>query len=99
MHVRLHYLRRRASTMLSQHVIGDELDMLGLCLDTSLNFVGLPPGEQRIALSGYSARLDPYYTARDEGENARKPRRATIAWFTASVNKSRSALCLSVWME
>lgn len=43
MHVRLHYLRRRASTMLSQHVIGDELDMLGLYLDTSLNFVGLPP--------------------------------------------------------
>lgn len=80
-HVRLHYIRQRASTMLAQHVVGDELDMLGLYLDTSLNFGGLPPGEQRITLSGYSARLDKYYTARDEGEYARKPRRATIAWF------------------
>lgn len=80
-HVRLHYIRQRASTMLAQHVMGDELDMLGLYLDTSLNFGGLPPGEQRITLSGYSARLDRYYTAKDEGEYARKPRRATIAWF------------------
>jgi hypothetical protein len=80
-HVRLHYIRQRASTMLSQQVVGDELEMLGLYLDTSLNFGGLQPGEQNITLNGYSARLDRYYTARDEGEHARKPRRATIAWF------------------
>lgn len=80
-HVRLHYIRQRASTLLSQHVIGDELDMLGLYLDTSLNFGGLPPGEQKIFLNGYSERLDRYYTARDEGEHAHKPRRATSAWF------------------
>lgn len=86
-HVRLHYLRQRASTMLSQHVIGDELDMLGLYLDTSLNFGGLPPGEHQITLSGYSARLDRYYTAKDEGEHARKPRRATIPWFNRLCNQ------------
>ncbi|WP_159918222.1 hypothetical protein [Pantoea sp. 18069] len=80
-HVRLHYIRQRASTMLAHQVVGDELDMLGLYLDTSLNFGGLQPGEQNITLNGYSARLDRYYTARDEGEHARKPRRATIAWF------------------
>lgn len=80
-HVRMHYIRQRASTMLSQQVVGDELDMLGLYLDTSLNFGGLEPGEQNITLNGYSARLDRYYTAKDEGEYARKPRRATIAWF------------------
>jgi len=80
-YVRLHYLRQRASTMLAQQVVGDELDMLGLYLDTSLNFGGLQPGEQNIALNGYSARLDRYYTALDEGMHARKPRRATIAWF------------------
>lgn len=80
-HVRLHYIRQRASTMLAQQVVGDELDMLGLYLDTSLNFGGLPPGAQNITLNGYSARLDKYYTAKDEGEHARKPRRATIAWF------------------
>lgn len=80
-HVRLHYIRQRASTMLTQQVVGDELDMLGLYLDTSLNFGGLQPLEQNITLHGYSARLDKYYTAMDEGERARKPRRATIAWF------------------
>lgn len=80
-HVRLHYIRQRASTMLAQQVVGDELDMLGLYLDTSLNFGGLQPGQQNITLNGYSARLDRYYTAKDEGEYARKPRRATIAWF------------------
>lgn len=80
-HVRLHYVRQRASTMLAQQVVGDELDMLGLYLDTSLNFGGLQPGEQNIAIKGYSARLDRYYTAKDEGKYAPKPRRATIAWF------------------
>lgn len=80
-HVRLHYIRQRASTLLAQQVVGDELDMLGLYLDTSLNFGGLPPGAQNITLKGYSTRLDRYYTAKDEGEHARKPRRATIAWF------------------
>lgn len=80
-HVRLHYIRQRASTMLAQQVVGDELDMLGLYLDTSLNFGGLQPSEQNIALNGYSARLDGYYTAKDEGKHVRKPRRATIAWF------------------
>ncbi|MFG0678087.1 hypothetical protein [Delftia sp. WSY_7] len=80
-HVRLHYIRQRASTMLAHKVIGDELDMLGLYLDTSLNFGGLQPGQQSITLNGYSARLDRYYTARDEGRPARKPRRATTAWF------------------
>lgn len=80
-YVRLHYIRQRASTMLTHQVVGDELDMMGLYLDTSLNFGALQPGEQDITLNGYSARLDRYYTARDEGEHARKPRRATIAWF------------------
>lgn len=80
-HVRLHYIRQRASTMLAQQVVGDELDMLGLYLDTSLNFGGLQPGKQNVTLNGYSARLDRYYTAKDEGEHTRKPRRATIAWF------------------
>ncbi|MBX3711863.1 MAG: hypothetical protein KF800_07880 [Lysobacter sp.] len=79
-HVRMHYIRQRASSLLTQHVMGDELDMIGLYLDTSLNFGDLPQGEQRIFLSGYSGRLDRYYTARDEGQYARKPRRATISW-------------------
>jgi hypothetical protein len=80
-HVRLHYIRQRASTLLTQHVVGDELDMIGLYLDTSLSFGGLKPGEQDIVLTGYSDRIDRYYMLRDEGEHARKPRRATTAWF------------------
>lgn len=76
--------------MLSQHVIGDELDMLGLYLVTSLNFVGLPPG--------YSARLDPHYTVRDEGENVCKSRQATIAKFYR-LCKQITHLPLSGWNE
>lgn len=97
-HIRLHYIRQRASSLLSQHVMGDELDMLGLYLDTSLSFGGLPPGEQRIFLDGYSGRLDKYYTARDEGEHARKPRRATIAWFNRLCNQI-SQRPLTGWSE
>lgn len=97
-HVRLHYIRQRASTLLAQHVVGDELDMLGLYLDTSLNFGGLRPGEQNITLKGYSARLDRYYTATDEGEHASKPRRATIAWFNRLCERI-SKRPMSGWSE
>lgn len=97
-HVRLHYIRQRASTLLAQQVVGDELDMLGLYLDTSLNFGGLRPGEQNITLNGYSARLDRYYTATDEGEHARKPRRATIAWFNRLCDQI-SKRPMSGWSE
>lgn len=80
-YVRLHYIRQRASSLLTQHIVGDELDMIGLYLDTALSFGGLEPGAQDIVLTGYSERIDRYYTLRDEGEHARKPRRATTAWF------------------
>jgi hypothetical protein len=80
-YVRLHYIRQRASSLLTQHIVGDELDMIGLYLDTALSFGGLEPGEQDIVLTGYSERIDRYYTLRDEGEHARKPRRAITAWF------------------
>lgn len=79
--VRLHYLRQRASSLMTQEVLGDELDILGLYLDTSLDFGGLKPGEQRLVLSGYSKRVDRYYTARDENQHSRKPARATTPWF------------------
>ncbi|WP_409783405.1 hypothetical protein [Acidovorax sp.] len=80
-YLRLHYLRRRAELALSLNTIGDELDTLGLYLDTSLNLGALAPKKSSIITAGYSQKIDRYYTARDEGLHARKPKPAASDWF------------------
>ena len=79
-YLRLHYLRRRAELALSLNNIGDELDTLGLYLDTSLNLGTFEP-KSSIVTAGYSHRIDRYYSARDEGFIFRKPKPATSEWF------------------
>ena len=80
-YLRLHYLRRRAELALALNNIGDELDTLGLYLDTSLNLGIFEPNENSIVTAGYSRRIDRYYAARDEGFIRRKPKPATSEWF------------------
>lgn len=80
-YLRLHYLRRRAELALSLNNIGDELDTLGLYLDTSLNLGTFEPKRSSIVTAGYSHRIDRYYAARDEGFISRKPKPATSEWF------------------
>ncbi len=81
-YLRLHYLRRRAELLLSLNTIGDELDMLGMYLDTSMNLGTMQREENTIVTVGYSAKIDRYYTMRDEGLIARKPKPSTSEWFT-----------------
>jgi hypothetical protein len=80
-YVRLHYLRRRAEMLLKINTIGDELDMLGFYLDTALDTGKIDQEKNTLLLTGYSARIDRYYTHRDEGIKIPKPQPNTSDWF------------------
>lgn len=80
-YLRLHYLRRRAELLLSLNTIGDELDMLGLYLDTALNLGTMQAAKNVIITAGYSVKIDRHYTMRDEGLTSRKPKASTSEWF------------------
>ena len=81
--LRLHYLRRRAELLLSLDAIGDELDTLGMYLDTGMNLGSMEEGKKTFIMTGYSAKIDRYYTRVDEELVARKPKPSTSAWFIA----------------
>ncbi|NPC57822.1 hypothetical protein [Caenimonas soli] len=78
--LRVHYLRRRAEMLMRLNAIGDELDMLGLYLDTSLNLGFIDLESSQLLTVGYSKKIDRYYTARDEGLIIPKPRPAASEW-------------------
>lgn len=81
-YLRLHYLRRRAELLLSLNTIGDELDMLGLYLDTALNLNTMQATKNStIITAGYSVKIDRHYTLRDEGLTSRKPKASSSEWF------------------
>lgn len=79
--VRLHYLRRRAELLFKINAVGDELDMLGFYLDTSLDVGAMNKESSTFLLPGYSKRVDRYYTQIDEGIRMPKPQPNTSAWF------------------
>ncbi|WP_143541623.1 hypothetical protein [Rhodoferax fermentans] len=81
-HVRLHYLRRRAELLFKINTIGDELDMLGFYLDTSLDVGAMSKERNTFLLTGYSKKVDRYYTLLDEGIRIPKPQPNISAWFT-----------------
>ncbi len=80
-YLRLHYIRRCAVLLMSLNTIGDEMDILGLYLDTSLNLGNIQTGNNKLFTSGYSKIIDSYYTMRDEGLFVRKPKPCTSEWF------------------
>ena len=80
-YLRLHYLRRRAELLMSLHTIGDELDMLGIYLDTAMNLGTMQGKDNTIIISGYSAKIDRYYSLRDESLPSKKPQPNTSQWF------------------
>lgn len=79
-YLRLHYLRRRAELISSVAQLGDELDAIGLYLDTGFNLGDAEAGNQRLAMPGYSAKVDRYYIRKDEGEKAAKPKENLSPW-------------------
>lgn len=80
-YLRLHYLRRRAELLMSLHTIGDELDMLGMYLDTAMNLGTMQGKDNTIITSGYSAKIDRYYSLRDESLPSKKPQPNISQWF------------------
>lgn len=78
---RLHYLRRRAELLMSLHTIGDELDMLGMYLDTAMTLATTQGTNTTIITSGYSAKIDRYYSLRNESLPSKKPQPSTSQWF------------------
>jgi len=64
---------------------GDELDSIGLYLDTGMNLSHFDYSERRISMVGYSAAIDEFYIKKDEGINAKKP--------TANINSFIGYLC------
>lgn len=68
----IHYFAERGRLQRRVNVVGDELDLLGLYLQTGFNLNGLPE-VQNLAIYGMSAAVDGYYTGRDAGFSVSKP--------------------------
>jgi hypothetical protein len=68
----LHYLVRRQELEATYGYIGDELDLMGLYIDTLFNLGTLDPTSD-VYISGMSARLDAYYNSKDAGVEIDKP--------------------------
>jgi len=69
----LHYLSERGPAQRAWDLLGDELDLLGLYLDTGFNMGGLPE-DVSFAVPGMSDLIDRYYDARDAGRTIPKPK-------------------------
>lgn len=79
-YLRMHYFRRRAELLTTAVTFGDELDSLGMYLDTGFNIGEAEVGSQQLMMVGYSARIDRYYTHVDEGLAANKPKVNITPW-------------------
>lgn len=82
-YLRMHYLRRRAELLTTAVTFGDELDSLGMYLDTGFNIGEAEAGAQQLMMIGYSAKLDRYYSRIDESLPARKPKVNITPWIRA----------------
>lgn len=84
---KIHYLVRRSE--LEEHITyeGDELDLLGLYLDTAFN---LGEGEfagHRWVVVQMSQKIDDYYIAKDQGIARRKPALRSTQWWSDIQNR------------
>lgn len=71
--VLLHYLSERAFLQKSFGLYGDEMDFLGLYLETGFNLSALDQQHETLSVTGLSGRIDRYYDARDAGVKLSKP--------------------------
>jgi hypothetical protein len=70
----LHYLSERQRIQKDGHVLADELDFLGIYLETGLNLGNLEEQNVFVQLTGSSAPIDHYYNSLDAGVAVAKPR-------------------------
>jgi hypothetical protein len=78
---KMHYLQRRSEIQQSVHYLADELDLLGLYLDTGFELGEFERGEKVLIATGMSKKVDDFFDAKAEGIEATKPKRHLTAWF------------------
>ena len=70
----LHYLNERAFIQKDISITGDEMDFLGLYLETGFNLSALEARSQDFLATGLSSQVDQYYDSRDAGVKQAKPK-------------------------
>ena len=79
----IHYLQCRSEIQQKYEIMGDELDFMGMYLETLLalgNFTEYAKSHH-LNISGMSRPLDNYYQSRDAGVITPKPQPKTSKWF------------------
>ena len=69
----LHYLIERLFVQKEISIVGDELDLLGLYLETGFHLGALEESRDELQAIGMSSQMDRYYISRDEGIKVSKP--------------------------
>lgn len=82
----IHYLERRQELEREVGFMGDELDLMGLYIDTLFNVGHVEPGVDFI-ISEMSAPLDAYYNSRDAGIDIPKPKPKISPLFSEIFNQ------------
>ncbi|WP_253710739.1 hypothetical protein [Bradyrhizobium sp. WD16] len=82
----LHYLNERNYFQKAHHLLGDELDYLGIYLDNGFNFV-LPDKDLLFNVAGLSGPIDRYYNALNAGITAPKPKAMLSPLFTQIIDR------------
>jgi hypothetical protein len=79
---RIHYLVRRSELQEQWEYDADEIDLLGLNLETGFNLGNVEFTEARTILTGMSQSIDDYYIAMDANIRAAKPQRKGTKWWS-----------------
>jgi hypothetical protein len=78
---KLHYLVRRAELEERVTYFGDEIDLLGLYLETGFNLGEAEFERHPLDIGTKSEVIDDYYVARDQGITPEKPRLKSTKWW------------------
>jgi hypothetical protein len=107
----IHYLWRRGHFSKSARMLGDELDLLALYLDTGFEIGEAEYNDIQINAVQMSAKIDKYFEAQEAGFDTPKPHRELTKWWQdimAHVEQRRmrqwcdvliALLCLPVEMQ
>lgn len=87
---KIHYLQRRKEIQEQVNYQADELDLLGLYIDTGFDLGEAEKGDINLVSFGMSEKIDEYFQARDQGIEGAKPRRRMTKWFGDIRNKIAS---------
>lgn len=84
---KIHYIRRRSDLQNNMNYLGDELDMLGLYLETGFNIGEAEFSGEYFCLTPMSSDIDRYFTALAEGIQTKKPRLRLTQWWQDICNR------------